>query len=428
MHMPGHKGNSLTGFEGSDITEITGADVLYHAEGIILESENNASKLFSTAKTLYSAEGSSLSMRAMLYLLRMYALSENKKPRIAAARNAHKVFISAAALLDIDIDYLCSKDSSDFISCIITPEELDIYLAACEDTPSAVYITSPDYLGNITDIKGIAAVCRKYGCILMVDNAHGSYLKFLPADIHPISLGADICCDSAHKTLSALTGSAYLHISDSAPQIFSELAEQAMALFASTSPSYLILQSLDKCNAYLSTFAPKLAEAVKVWGDVKTELISAGFTLAGQEPLKLTVLPKLYGYTGRELAEYFEAQSIFCEFADDDHIVMMLPVEFSSALPEKIINAFTGITRRDTISAAPPLFTLPERILSPHDALFCTSEEISISRAEGRIMADPCVSCPPAIPIVIYGERIDASAVEAMKYYGINKVRVLCDK
>lgn len=89
--------------------------------------------------------------------------------------------------------------------------------------PAAVYITSPDYLGNLADIGGMSDVCRKYGVLLIVDNAHGAYLHFLPKPEHPLDLGAEMCCDSAHKTLPVLTGGAYLHISQMLRQSLSKM-------------------------------------------------------------------------------------------------------------------------------------------------------------------------------------------------------------
>ena len=112
LHMPGHKGVPLLGPEALDITEITGADVLYHAEGVIRASEENAAALFGSAKTLYSAEGSSLCIRAMLYLALQYARLTGKKPLIAAGRNAHRVFLSGAALLGLEIAWLYGEEST----------------------------------------------------------------------------------------------------------------------------------------------------------------------------------------------------------------------------------------------------------------------------------------------------------------------------
>lgn len=428
LHMPGHKGRPFLGAEMLDITEIPGADVLYHAEGIILESEKNASALFGTKKTLYSAEGSSLPIRAMLYLVSLYAARQGKKPLIAAGRNAHKVFITAAALLDVRVSWLYPEGKGNLLSCEITPEGLEAFLRTAPELPAAVYITSPDYLGNMADVAGLSRVCRKYGCLLLVDNAHGAYLNFLEESLHPMALGADLCCDSAHKTLPVLTGGAYLHVGKAAPGLFSEAAEAAMALFASTSPSYLILQSLDQANAYLANgFRERLKDAVQAWGRVKDSLKEAGWVLTGQEPLKLTILPKSHGYTGEELAELLEKQNIFCEFSDPDHLVLMLPAEYADSLPGIVEAALLAIPRRTAISSAAPVLHGAEAVLSPHEALFRPSRMVSTRDALGKIMADPTVSCPPAIPVVCSGERIEQWAVDAMEYYGITRVRVIMD-
>lgn len=426
LHMPGHKGRNVLGLEQADITEIPGADVLYHPMGIILESERNAAALFGTERTVYSTEGSSLPIRAMVYLTALYAASLGKRPLIAAGRNAHKVFITAAALLDVDVAWLYPENGGNLLSCEITPEGLDGYLKNTRELPTAVYITSPDYLGNMADVGGLSKVCRKFGCLLLVDNAHGAYLNFLPESRHPMALGADLCCDSAHKTLPVLTGGAYLHISGSAPELFSLAADQAMALFASTSPSYLILQSLDKANEALSSsWVEALHRAAGEWEKVKARLRIFGYSLAGQEPLKLTILPKDYGYTGDELSEILEDHNIFCEFSDPDHLVLMLSVEYDPELPDRLTEAFLKIPRREAISIPAPALHRAETVLRPHEALFLPSRMVPAAEAAGRIMADPTVSCPPAIPVACSGERIEEWAVAAMEYYGITQVRVV---
>ena len=252
FHMPGHKGKSFVGCETFDITEVHGGDSLYEADGIIAESEKNATELFGTARTLFSTEGSSQCIRAMLYLA-MLRKKQGIRPVVVAARNVHKAFIYAATLLDFDVIWLWPEGNAESLcSCYVSPETIEKVLQENKDSVVAVYITSPDYLGGQADIKEIAEVCHKYGTILAVDNAHGAYLRFLETSQHPIDLDADICCDSAHKTLPVLTGGAYLHISKNAPKVFSEQAKYSMGLFGSTSPSYLIMSSLDLCNAYLA--------------------------------------------------------------------------------------------------------------------------------------------------------------------------------
>ena len=157
LHMPGHKGEGALGCESRDITEIGGADSLYEAHGIIRESEANASALFG-CPTFYSAEGSSLGIRAMLYLICHRARAEGRSPLVMAARNCHRTFVFAAAMLDFDVCWLCPPAKGSYLACKITPALLDSALGAAEKKPDAVYITSPDYLGNVADIAGLAEV------------------------------------------------------------------------------------------------------------------------------------------------------------------------------------------------------------------------------------------------------------------------------
>lgn len=423
FHMPGHKGAGT--LERLDITEIPGADVLYHPTGIILESERNAARLFGTRRTVYSTEGSSLSIRGMLYLAVQYAAAMGKTPRIVAGRNAHKVFITAAALLHMEVDWLYPEGNEGLLSCYVTPERLEAFLQKGEP-PVAVYLTSPDYLGNMADIRNLSRVCHRYGCLLLVDNAHGAYLNFLPVNCHPMALGADLCCDSAHKTLPVLTGGGYLHISKTAPEMLAEMADSAMALFASTSPSYLILQSLDRANAALANlWSEKLRRAVGTWSKVKERLQTLGMETTGQEPLKITLMPKSYGYTGEELAAEMEKTGIYCEFADPDFLVLMLPVEFLPELPGRIEAFFMNLERKTPILLPLPPLEHGEAVLPAYRALFLPSKVVDVQSAAGCIMADPTVSCPPAIPVVCAGERIDPWAVRAMDYYGITHVRIV---
>ncbi len=427
LHMPGHKGVSFLGFESLDVTEIDGADVLYHADGIIKESEKNASDLFGTARTLYSTEGSSLSIRAMVYLVALYAASLGKEPYILAGRNAHKAFIMAAALSDVRLSFLYGEEDGGLVSCRVTPEALDKALSKMPDLPTAVYITSPDYLGNVADIAGLSAVCKRYGVILAVDNAHGAYLKFLPKNRHPVDLGADICCDSAHKTLPVLTGGGYLHISQNAPSFFVENADRAMTVFASTSPSYLILQSLDYANKYLSEdYRDSLARMSQKVALMKERLIADGITLCGDEALKITVATKSIGWRGDELSSYFaERHNLHVEFSDPDYIVFMVTPESGDETLLALEAALTSAPKKPRITDKIPTVPRLRQVLSARQALYSPCEEIALEGSAGRILAAPTVSCPPAVPIAVCGELLTEDAVRVMEYYGFRKVVVV---
>ena len=417
LHMPGHKGKNLLGLEALDITEIDGADSLYEASGIIQRSEENASRLFG-CPTFYSTEGSSQCIRAMLYLAMLHAKEQGKRPVIAAGRNAHKTFLTGAALLDLDVRWLYPKGGS-YLSCDLTPEEVEAVLE--KEAPTAVYLTSPDYLGNVADIAGIAKVCHRHGAILLVDNAHGAYLKFLQPSRHPMDLGADLCCDSAHKTLPVLTGGAYLHCRLQ----FRDWAKNALALFGSTSPSYLILQSLDRANPILAALANRLKDFVPSVEAVKEKLADKGYTLYGREPLKITISAKPYGYTGRELAQKLLEGNIVSEFADPDFLVLMLTPEIGQAALDALEAALLSTPRKSPILEEPPRFQPGQRVRTPREAMLSPMEQVPVEQSEGRILAAATVGCPPAVPIVVSGERIDAHAVSCFQYYGITHCSVM---
>ena len=415
FHMPGHKGVKKLGCEDRDLTEIHGADDLFHASGIIAQSEQNATALFG-CPTVYSAEGSSLCIRAMLLIAYTRA---NGRGRILAGRNAHKSFLNTAILLDFPIRWLWAGE--DYLSCPLTPEQVEAAILQEPEKPFAVYVTSPDYLGNTADIEGIARVCHDHGVPLLVDNAHGAYLRFLPQSRHPMDLGADLCCDSAHKTLPVLTGGAYLHFRQEEDR---QRLKDAMALFGSTSPSYLILQSLDLCNPYLETLSQGLLALAPRLAALKGSLLARGFSLVGDELLKLTVRTAPWGYTGEEIADILESQNIFPEFADESHIVFMFTPENTPQELARLEQALLALHKK-----APREWVLPqcrpEAVLTPRQAAFGPKETVPVSQSRGRILADASVSCPPAVPLVMCGERIDGELPRLLAHFGYSHVTVV---
>lgn len=421
LHMPGHKGVELLGCEKLDITELQGADVLYSADGIIAESENNASSLFGTEHTYYSTEGSSLCIKAMLAI----ATAEKKQP-VLAARNIHKSFLYGAALLDLNVEWLYPENTRHICECKITPEALKAALDSMPELPSAVYITSPDYLGNVQDIKGLSAVCHEYKVPLLVDNAHGAYLNFLENKQHPISLGADMCCDSAHKTLPVLTGGAYLHISKTAPRGFSDNARRFLSVFASTSPSYLILQSLDLCNRYLSDgYKERLHAACRKVATLKKHLSACGWIFYGDELLKITVNCSACGHSGHKMADILRSFGVEPEFADRDVVVLMFTPENDEKDFSKVSAAFTSVSVGQPSEKPMPPLSEPIVKASLKCAVFAPQTTVAVDSAVGLICAAPLVSCPPAVPPVMSGEVITEQVIEVLKYCGIKTIDVI---
>lgn len=425
LHMPGHKGNGPLGVEQWDITEISGADSLYEASGIIRESESNASNLFG-AETFYSTEGSSLCIRAMLYLALRNARGEGRGNYVLAGRNAHKTFMSALALLNLEVEWLYGVTEDSYLACRIDAGLLDEMLSGAQEKPCAVYITSPDYLGNVADVAAISAVCRRYGVPLLVDCAHGAYLKFLPVSRHPIDLGADMCCASAHKTLPVLTGGAYLHIAQRVQDQYAAHAKNALALFGSTSPSYLILQSLDAANRYISDgYAQKLALFSERMRALRKNLTEHGYQLLGDEELKLTIATKAYGYCGTEFSDLLLEKGVVSEFADPDFVVFMLSPEISAEALDMLREALTSIPRRTAVQEPPVVPGRAQRSMGVTEAMLQPSVMLPVCQCEGRVLASASVGCPPAVPIVVCGEMIDAHAIRCFEYYGIRELCVL---
>ncbi len=422
LHMPGHKGCGGLGVEKYDLTEIDGADVLYHAEGIIEASEANATSLFGSAHTFYSTEGSTLCIKAMLAIA-----TSGRSKCVLAARNSHKAFVYAAALLDLDVVWLYGNDNDHLCRCDVSAEDVRTALENMDELPSAVYITSPDYLGNMADIRGISEVCRQLGVMLLVDNAHGAYLKFLTPSLHPLDLGAHMCCDSAHKTLPVLTGGAYLHISKDAPMELASSARAMLSVFASTSPSYLILASLDRCNAYLADgYSHKLSVFTKALEQTVEKIRAAGFDASLSEPLKLVIEPLSAGYTGEELGDLLRASGIEPELCDKTCAVLMATPENTSRDLERLISVISKIPKKQKIALNIPIIPRnAHRALSIREAVFSPRESVSIADGIGRICASPTVACPPAVPIAVSGEVLTKEHMEALEFYGITQIDVI---
>ena len=427
FHMPGHKGVPFHGMEAYDLTEIRGADYLFGAQGIIAESEAQTASLFGAARTLYSTEGSSLCIKTMLAIAERCRADHGQRMLAVAPRNVHKAFINACILLDIEVCWVYPKDGSrSLCSGGVTAEDIAEVLAAAPRKPDCVYVTSPDYLGTISDIKGIAGVCHGQGIPLIVDNAHGAYLKFLPEDMHPITLGADMCCDSAHKTLPCYTGGAYLHISKSAPESFSACAKNVMSLFASTSPSYLIMESLDLCSGYLAgSYSEELKNTVSRTALCKKRLEAMGWKLFGEELCKITIASGECGITGDELGDKLRTFSIEPEYTDPDYAVLMV-TPFNSE--EDFLRLEEAMGKIPVDKGSPVSFDIVPRAVTRmpiRPAAFAPSEEVSVDEAEGRICGMTVTCCQPSVPIAVSGEEITREIVILLKRYGIERVEVI---
>ena len=234
-----------------------------------------------------------------------------------------------------------------------------------------------------------------------------------------------MCCDSAHKTLPCLTGAAWLHLAGRAPAAWRELAEEALGLFGSTSPSWLILQSLDRVNVLLAGDYPeKLRAAAERLEKMKKTLREEGWELVGDEPMKLALLASARGWTGTDLAWRLRGEGVACEFADRDHLVLMPSGETGEEDWARLEAALRAVPRRETLAGGTPALPRPEKVCSIREAMLAPGPVLPVREAVGRVLADAAVSCPPAVPVVAAGERITREAAECMAAWGITECRV----
>ncbi len=260
-----------------------------------------------------------------------------------------------------------------------------------------------------------------------------------------------MCCDSGHKTLPVLTGGAYLHLGPDAPVQDEATVRNTLNLFGSTSPSYLILQSLDQCNAVLAgDYRARLAGCCAALEALRKALnetaaahgavlpLALPGNLPDREPLKLTLDAAALGCSGQALAEVLRQHGIECEYADPRYLVLMFTPENPPQDYDRLREAITACCTARPLGSAPaeedtagnfaalarelaengPRCTIREAILAPQ-------EVVPAEEAQGRVCAMPTVSCPPAIPIVVSGEMVSREAVTLMKRYGVANVAVI---
>ncbi len=440
FHMPGHKGRSFLGWEAGDITEIAGADVLWEARGIIGKSQRNVASLFHAGATLYSTEGSSLCIKAMLSAALFHwkkvssrkGKGERMRPWILSARNVHRAMVDACAFLDLDVEFVGYFSEDSICTSRIGGQMVKEGLEKAAEPPIGVYLTSPDYLGQEADISGIASVCRAFGVPLLVDNAHGAYQAFLQPSRHPIQLGAAMCCDSAHKTLPVLTGGAYLHVAEEWQEAYEDFARRSMSLFGSTSPSYLILQSLDLCNRYLAEgYSQRLYQCIGQVEEVKEALRAEGVPLWESEPLKIVIDTRGTGSTGYQRGEELRHFQIECEYADPRFVVLMITPENGKEDFERLKRWAQSkhFLSSDVTAEGREVSPVrrPRRLMTIREAALALSEWVPVSQSLGRILAQETVSCPPAVPIGISGEQIDQHMIEDFHRYGIREIAVVAE-
>lgn len=422
FHTPGHK---CAGFFPEDLleldlTELPDTDSLFECSGIIHEAERKLAALFNTEASFISAGGCTLAIQAML------RIASTRGSRMIIGRNAHRSAVNACALLGIEPVWVMPESEDGCFTGVVSPEAVE--RAFGSGGISACYLTSPDYYGELSDIRSIADICHRNGALLLVDNAHGSHLAFVKDRLHPTALGADMSACSLHKTLPVLTGGALLNVAD--PALAAE-CKQAMALFGSTSPSYPIMASIDLCRSYLENGGiddyRKLESRVT---QIKRTAKAAGLLMPSGEcdPLRLCINTSGAGISGDGQIGYFHGFNVEPEFCDGKNAVFIITPFNTEKDLQRLESAVSALHVPVDFVQERGVFTspgLPERVMLPREALLARNELVPAELALGRISADsPCI-CPPGIPIIMPGELIDENVIAALRAAGITDVRAV---
>ena len=324
--------------------------------------------------------------------------------KVIAGRNIHAAAVNAMALLGLEPAWVYPRrDAEERLIGRIAPADVAAALQRESDI-CAVYITSPDYFGVMSDIEGIAEVAHAHGVPLLVDNAHGAHLRFLQGEdgcsLHPMQLGADLCCDSLHKTLPALTGAALLHCNreEYVPQL-----KGAMTVFGSTSPNYLIMLSIDSTAAFLLKDGPdQLRRTVRKWGELRRLAREQGYPIPEHcDPMRLTLPLADSGYTAEEFKALLHERRIMEEYCSDSGCVLLFSPFNREEDFARVRQFLLDCPVRQKGSFTPFPIVPSQRVMGLRQALFAPKESVDIDKAEGRISAQVKITCPPGIPLVM---------------------------
>ena len=432
FHMPGHKGSAFYkrfGYEeflenimDCDVTEIPGADNLFQTEGIIKDAQDRYAKLYGAKKSYLLINGTSGGIIAAVLA------SVPKGKRIVMARNSHKSIFNALTLADIQPVYAYPDMVEEYgISGAISPGQIDMLLSANPDA-EAVILPSPNYYGICCDTERIAEIVHKHGKTLIIDEAHGAHLTFfnkfgvggMPRSAG--NSGADIVVASIHKTLGSFTQSAILNLhSDRVDQY---LLEDKLQCIESTSPSYILMASLD-INASIieehgerifTEWAENLDYFYEKAGNIKGLKFIDG--LEGLDRTKLNFSLGGLGIQGNRLEEILiEKYGIFIELYTGDLVMCMTGIGNTREHMTRLADALSGIASGRTAvgSGGFPETALPKLVVPKQAELFdipIYKKRVPLAEAEGLICASSIIPYPPGIPLVCPGEKLDAETIE----------------
>ena len=430
MHMPGHKRNeALAPYlkalgAGLDITEIDGFDDLHGAEGILRRGMERAAQLWGAKRSFYLVNGSTCGILAAIHAV----LGQGGSAIVA--RNCHKSVYHGLELCGITPHFLLPPVESRFGICgSIAPAEVERALQTHPDV-RLVIVTSPTYEGVVSDIRAIADVAHRHHAVLLVDEAHGAHLGMGNFPAGAVACGADVVIQSAHKTLPSLTQTALLHLQGEL--VDPERVAHSLEIFETSSPSYLLMASLDSCVALLLEQGQHLLQewnaSLQAFGQEVCSLQHLrilGYTAAPDssvyalDPSKIVISTAGTSATGPELMGSLRKEAnIELEMAASDYVIAMTGMGDTAdtfhALARALCKADRMVQTSPSAAVRPDL-QLPRRLCSAQEAVFGAREKCPLDKAAGRVSAGYVWAYPPGIPLLVPGEEIDAALLSVFK-------------
>ncbi|MBS4535906.1 aminotransferase class I/II-fold pyridoxal phosphate-dependent enzyme [Clostridium sp. D2Q-14] len=436
FHMPGHKGRRIYGLGCSiseiDVTEVDGTDNLHNPKDIIKESQDKASRIYGVKKTFYSINGTTGGIYA--------AITAATKPgdEILIQRNCHKSVYNAMVLGRLKANYIYPEyDEENNILTTIGADKIDEILVNNEKI-KAVVITYPSYFGICSDIKAIAGIVHKHNRILIVDEAHGSHLIF--NDELPISAEeakGDIIIQSTHKTLPAYTQSSMLHITSN--RVGMDRMKRTMSMYQTTSPSYILMYSLDMALGYMESEGKyRFKEVLKYIDEFNKKIsklegisIFTGGDNYQFDKTKILIRATTIGLTGNELEDILRKDyNIQLEMADLYYGLAMASVLSERGDFDKLYIALKDISEKyknnkEKKEIKSIKYIYPEQKIPIYEAFNKDNKIVSLDKAEGKVLGDYIIPYPPGIPILVPGERITKEIIEYIKEINNAKIEIL---
>lgn len=411
MHMPGHKrAASLAPYLDTlgaayDVTEIDGLDDLHDADGILKDAMDRAAALWGSDRAFFLINGSTCGLLAGLYSLTAYG------DEVLIARNCHKAVYHAVELRGLIPHYLVPPVDPGFgIHGSVSPADVAAALDAHPGVKLCV-LTSPTYEGVLSDIASIARICHARGVPLLVDEAHGAHLGLTPDfPASAVSQDADIVIQSVHKTLPSLTQTAIAH----AKAPYADALARALGIFQTSSPSYLLMASIDGCVELLTREREDLFAAWKARLDAFRARMKALRVLRllpdgaaaplffDREPSKLVISCAGSQITGSELADRLRMHNIECEMVSASYVIAMTGVGDTDESMEALAAALQEIDASLTADSSPahPVYPpLPEQVCPIAEALAAPRELCRLADVIGRVSAGYLWAYPPGIPL-----------------------------